>query len=46
MNKIVLDTKKYPPEHQFTVVKCEKCGYFYEPYGKAHKCKKKEVTDD
>lgn len=40
MNKIILDTKKYPKEHLFTVVKCEQCGCFYEPYEKEHKCKK------
>lgn len=37
--KVKLDTKKHPIGHQFTVVKCEKCGVFYEPYGKEHKCK-------
>ena len=36
-----LDVCNYPIGHQFTVVKCDKCGYFYEPYEKEHKCKKK-----
>ena len=38
--KIKLDIKKYPMGHYITVVQCEKCSVFYEPYGKIHKCKK------
>ena len=38
--KLKLDVRKYPPGHVFTVVQCEKCDVYYEPYGKIHKCKK------
>lgn len=37
--KIVFDTYNYPPGHQFTVVQCEYCGAYYEPFGKEHVCK-------
>ena len=38
--KLDVDKNRHPVGHQFTVVQCEKCGVFYEPYGKEHKCKK------
>jgi len=41
--KVKLDIRKYPIGQQLTVVKCEKCGIYYEPYGKEHKCRKKAL---
>lgn len=38
--KVKMDVdKKRVFGREFTAVKCEKCGVFYEPYGKEHKCK-------
>lgn len=45
-NKVKFDVRKHPPGHQFTVVQCEKCGAFYEPYGKEHNCKKERKSDE
>lgn len=45
MEKIKLDVSNYPSGHQFTVVKCEHCGVYFEPCGKPHKCKSRDVTN-
>ena len=44
-DKVKMDVRKYPIGNQFTVVQCEKCGVFYEPYGKEHKCRKGKRED-
>lgn len=42
MGKLKMDIRWNPHKLRYTVVECEKCGVFYEPYGKEHKCKKRK----
>lgn len=42
--KVEMDISKHSPGNVFKIVQCKRCGVYYEPDGKKHKCSKRVVA--